>query len=526
MFLLPDYRVRQRDHLLSISRALTAQLDLGEVLRLILSAATSMLSGEVGIIALREGDDFYIHAAIGIGAEDVRLFDSLLEDLPTASVAEFDLSLLYGKMRRVARDVDINLRQVVALPMVVADTMLGILFIFRAYAGTPTENDHRLLQSFADQAAIAVHNARMYESARQEQKRLAAILDHSADGVMILDDRLRVERWNQALSRMTGWPTDQTAGLHHDVVIRWHRREMGPPLADAIAEGWPFNTALADDDDDAPNTLYVEGDLERLDGSSISVGITYAPLLKSPGELLAVIGNVRDITHFREAERLKSTFISVISHELRTPVALIKGYADTLGREDAEWDAVTIRNGLSVIVEEADRLTELIENLLAASKLQAEGMKLQVDDVLLPALVEQAIERLSALTERHTIHAKFPDDFPVIAGDAVRLRQVLDNLLSNAVKYSPSGEIVVRGSYDEETVQVSVSDQGPGLPPDQLERVFERFYRVDNTLTKKTQGTGLGLYLAHAVITAHGGHIWAANNPAGGATFSFTLPRQ
>ncbi len=242
--------------------------------------------------------------------------------------------------------------------------------------------------------------------------------------------------------------------------------------------------------------------------------------------MLNVIANVRDITHFREAERLKSTFISVVSHELKTPVALIKGYADALSRDDADWDRDTILNGLRVIEEEADRLAELIENLLAASKLQAEGMRLDIDDVNLPAIARQSIERFKTQTDRHELRAQFPPDFPVIRGDTTRLRQVLDNLVSNAIKYSPEGgPIDITGSFTAGEVRVDVRDRGIGIPPDQLGRVFERFYRVNNSLAQTAQGTGLGLYLAHAVITAHGGRIWAENNPDGGATFSFVLPR-
>ncbi len=523
MILLPDYRVRQRDYLLNISRAMTAQLDLAEVLRMVLQAATSMLSGAVGIIALRERDQFVVRAVIGVTAEQSDIFEPLMEDIPTQQADDLDMALFHSWMRKVARALNLNLRQVVSLPMSVADDALGILFIFRSYAGTPTQNDYRLLQSFADQAAIAVHNARIYEFANQERQRLAAILDHSADGVMILDAQLRVERWNRALTRITGWTTEQAAGREHDILIRWKGREMGPELSQALAEGWPHQV----NGDTSPSTIYVEGDLERLDGSTISVGITYAPLLTSSGELQNIIANVRDITHFREAERLKSTFISIVSHELKTPVALIKGYADALSREDADWDQDTIQNGLTVIEEEADRLTELIDNLLAASKLQAEGMHLNLDDVNMPRLAQQAIERFQTQTDKHTLRAEFPTDFPIIPGDVMRLRQVLDNLLSNAIKYSPEGgEIVIRGSYEDESVRVSVSDPGIGLPPDQLERVFERFYRVNNRQTQKAQGTGLGLYLAHAVIKAHGGEIWADNDPNGGAIFSFVLPRQ
>jgi PAS domain S-box-containing protein len=523
MILLPDYRVRQRDYLLNISRAMTAQLDLAEVLRMVLQAATSMLSGEVGIIALREHEHFVVHAVIGVSADQSEIFEPLMDDIPAQQTDDLDMELFHSWMRKVARALNLNLRQVVSLPMSVAENTLGILFIFRSYAGAPTQNDYRLLQSFADQAAIAVHNARIYEFANQERQRLAAILDHSADGVMILDAERHVERWNRALVRITGWTTEQAAGRDHDILIRWKRREMGPELSQALADGWPYQY----NGDTSPSTIYVEGDLERLDGSTISVGITYAPLLTPGGELQNIIANVRDITHFREAERLKSTFISVVSHELKTPVALIKGYADALSREDADWDQDTIQNGLTVIEEEADRLTELIENLLAASKLQAEGMRLNLDDVNLPRLAQQAIERFQTQTDQHTLRAEFPDHFPIIPGDVTRLRQVLDNLLSNAIKYSPDGgEIVIRGSYDDQSVQIAVSDPGVGLPPDQLDRVFERFYRVNNRQTQKTQGTGLGLYLAHAVINAHGGKIWASNNPTGGATFSFVLPRQ
>ncbi len=533
MFLLPDYRVRQRDYLLNISRAITAQLDLSELFRMILQAATTMLAGEVGIIALREGESFHTRAIIGIEADRADVFDPLLEDLAIQYAGSADdMQHFQARMRSVARDININLRQVISLPMSVAEDMLGMLFIFRAYAGTPTENDYRLLQSFVDQAAIAVHNARMYEFVNQERQRLAAILDHSADGVMILDPALRVERWNRALSRMTGWPADQTHGLHHDVVIRWKRREMGPDLNTIVTEEWSKRESgeTTRANGSAPNTIYVEGNLERLDGTTLSVGITYAPLFRLDGRLQNVIANVRDITHFREAERLKSTFISVISHELKTPVALIKGYADALNREDADWDQSTIQNGLTVIEDEADRLAELIENLLAASKLQAEGMELDLDDTHLPLLVELAIERFQTQTDKHRLSADFPPDFPVVMGDIKRLRQVIDNLVSNAIKYSPGGgDVTIRGSYDDEWVQIDVRDQGVGLPSDELERVFERFYRVNNGMAQKTQGTGLGLYLADAVIKAHGGTIWAANNPkaeGGGATFSFMLPRQ
>lgn len=288
-----------------------------------------------------------------------------------------------------------------------------------------------------------------------------------------------------------------------------------------MASGWPQQTAA----DAPPDTIYVEGDLTRCDGTTISVGITYAPLLSASGKLSNVIGNVRDITNFRKAQEMKSTFISVISHELKTPVALIKGYAGTLRREDANWDKATIRNSLKVIEEEADRLTELIENLLAASKLQAEGMRINIGDVRLDTLAARSVERFQTQTPIHHLKLDFPPNFPSVQGDQTRLRQVIDNLINNAIKYSPAGgEIRISGKFDDHSVTIAVSDPGVGISEEQLEHIFERFYRVDDALSRKTQGTGLGLYLARAVIDAHHGTIEVDSQVGKGSTFRFTIP--
>ncbi len=526
MMLLPDYRVRQRDYLLEISRAMTAQLDLGEVLVRILEAAASMLSGQVGLIALREEDKelFRTRATIGVPLEMVALFEPLLEDILDDDQQGLDIEGLDRKMRQVARVLDMRLRQVIALPLVMMGNVVGVIFIFRAYSGQTTLNDKMVLQSFADQAAIAVHNARLYQNVREEQLRLAAILDHSADGVMILDAGGAILRFNKALARITGQQPEMALGQAHDTIITWKRIEHGERLSAALAHGWPHQRPA----DAPPDTLYVEGDLLRPDHSQISIGITYAALLDEHGALKNIIANVRDITNFRQAEELKSTFISVVSHELKTPVALIKGYAGTLRREDASWDPAVIQQGLAVIEEEADRLTGLIENLLAASKLQAEGMRLNtISDVDLAHITRRSAERYRTQTQTHTLIVDFPPEFPTAQGDEVRLRQVIDNLIGNAIKYSPQGgTITIRGEYDDQSVTVSVTDQGVGLPKAEQARIFERFYRVDGALSRKTQGTGLGLYLARAVVEAHGGTISVQSKPGKGSTFTFSIPRE
>jgi PAS domain S-box-containing protein len=517
--MLIDYRVRQREYLLQISRALTAQLNLDELLQLVLEAATTILAGQAGLIALRDPDrDFAIRASYGLPRAVVPYFAPLLTDIPDdADRSRFHIPGLADKLGAVAAELGLRLKQVVALPMAIGRDLIGVLYVFRAYGTRFTADDRQILSSFADQAAIAVHNAQLYEATAQEKRRLDAILEYSADGVLILDAAHQITVFNRALARLSGWPSATALGRHHDEVINWARLETDIDLTGAVAGGWPLPSA---------RPIYVEGDLRRHNGGTVSVGITYAPLFDQEGRLVNIIASVRDITRFREADEVKSVFISVISHELKTPVALIKGYADTLLRKDACWDQEIMQESLSVILEETDRLGQLIDDLLDVSRLQAGALSLEIDQVALDALAERVVKRFLTQTQVHEIVTDFPADFPPAEGDAGRLEQVLNNLVSNAIKYSPDGgRIEVSGRASAGEVIVTVSDEGVGIPLKEQPRVFERFFRGTRERHQRTPGAGLGLYLAKAIVEAHGGRIWVDSNPGEGAAFSFTLPR-
>jgi PAS domain S-box-containing protein len=516
--MLIDYRVQLREYLLQISRAITAQLNLDDVLELVLEAATRILAGQAGLIALRGPDgDFSVRANYGLSPAVVPYFAPLLTDIPDdADRSRFHIPRLAEKLGRIAAELGLRLQQVVALPMAIGRDLIGVLYVFRSYGTRFTADDRQMLSSFADQAAIAVNNAQLYEAVSQEKRRLDAILEYSADGVMILDAAHRITVFNRALARMSGWSAAEALGRQHDEVIRWARLETGLDLTSVIAGGWPLPPA---------RPLYVEGDLRRRNGGTVSVGITYAPLFTRDGVLVNIIASVRDITRFREADELKSTFISVISHELKTPVALIKGYADTLLRKDAHWNQETVQESLGVILEETDRLNHLIDNLLDASRLQAGAMQLEMDQVALDALAERVAARFRTQSDVHQIVTDFPVDFPAVEGDAGRLEQVLNNLLSNAIKYSPNGgRIEIGGRALPGEVVVSVADQGVGVPLEEQTRIFERFFRGSRERHQRTPGAGLGLYLVKAIIEAHGGRIWVESNPGEGAVFSFALP--
>lgn len=516
--MLPDFRVRQRDYLLEITRAITQELNLDNLLERILRISAEMLAGQAGLIALRaEQGGWTVAASHGIPPAFLRYLDPLLAAVPeNKDQAHFELPEINRLLQTLTRAASMGLLTGVGLPLIVRQQVIGVIFIFRNYQGVFSSNDTALLQSFADQAAIAVQNAQLYTQISREKQRMDAMLDSAADGIMIITPDYVIERCNPALARMLGAPPEEIRGQTHEQVIHFSKTKDGVTLEQAEGGGWPLT----------PNaTLYVEGDLERSGGYPLPIGITYAPLVDLEGRLVNIVATVRDITRFREAEELKSIFISVISHELKTPVALIKGYVSTLRREDASWERKIVQDSLQVIEEEADRLTGLIENLLDASRLQAGALAINRSDIALDALVERIVQRFRTQTDRHTIHVDFPKNFPVVMADEDRISQVVTNLLSNAIKYSPDGgEIRISGQVHPQYLVICVSDQGPGIAPDDIPHIFDRFYRSSEA-AKKTKGAGLGLYLARAVVEAHEGRIWVDPKPGDGARICFSLPR-
>jgi PAS domain S-box-containing protein len=519
--MLPDFRVRQRDYLLEISRMLTQELDLEKLLARILRVSIEMLAGQAGLIALKQPEGWSVSAAHNIAPAFLSYLTPLLAE---EVVRELDVRELNRMLKELTYTASTGLLNGTGLPLAAHGQVIGVIFIFRNYADLFTANDRILLQSFADQAAIAVFNAQLYGQVSYEKQRLDALLDSAADGILILDADQVVERCNTAFEKLYGHTRAEIVGRKHNEIIQWKKEPQGKTLEESLADGWP----------PTPNaTLYVEGDIERPLPPHLPVGITYAPLLSSENKLRNVIVSVRDITHFRTADEIKATFISIVSHELRTPVALIKGYASTLRRDDAKWDKATISESLTIIEDEADRLSKLIDDLLDASRLQAGGLSLNQADVVLPGLAARVIARFAPQSPRHHLVTDFPANFPVIIGDETRIEQVVANLVSNALKYAPDGEIKISGTARPEQVIICVSDEGSGIEAKDQPHIFDRFYRSTSAV-KQTKGAGLGLYLARAIVEAHGGRIWAdastgSAKPGGevshGARICFSLPR-
>jgi signal transduction histidine kinase len=229
---------------------------------------------------------------------------------------------------------------------------------------------------------------------------------------------------------------------------------------------------------------------------------------------------LRDVTRERELDEFKTTLLAAVGHEVRTPLAAIKGSASTLLQEDVAWSPADQRHFLQTINSEADRLARLVSNLLDLSRQEAGLLLLNRRPTRVQDLVMETIKRLSH--PGVTIAMHIPADLPPVNLDSTRIEVVLHNLVANALTYG-AGEVCITAEKRDDAIIVSVSDNGPGIDPDELPHIFERFYRARHGRQQRSGGTGLGLAICKAFIEAHGGCIWAESSVQG-TTFSFSLP--
>ncbi len=227
-----------------------------------------------------------------------------------------------------------------------------------------------------------------------------------------------------------------------------------------------------------------------------------------------------ELGELKQQIQLQEDFVSTISHELRTPLGFIKGYSTSLLREDTSWDTETQKEFLSIIDEEADHLSLLIENVLESARLQSKTLPLRFQPLRLDAVLRDVTARIRSRYKELDVSLDLQSSTPIHA-DGVRIAQVFENLFTNAVKYAPGSAIIVSLKQVGQSLIVTFSDHGPGIPAESLPLIFQRFYRVR---TEKATGTGLGLYICKQIIDAHRGKIWAESNPGHGTTFFIELP--
>jgi two-component system, OmpR family, phosphate regulon sensor histidine kinase PhoR len=347
------------------------------------------------------------------------------------------------------------------------------------------------------------HNRALQEREARQQ----ALFDSMAEGVLILGRDERIQMANTSLQRLFKLTTD----VHGQSILEAFKIETLSELVKRLRE--------------EPAVHGCEFELPGVEERWVQVNA--AAVIEGHRERHGSILVFHDLTRLKQLENTRRDFVANVSHELRTPLSLIKGFVETL-LEGAKDSPELATQFLRTIEKHADRLTFLIEDLLTISRLESGRTLLDLHSVQLHEEVQRVIDDLQArAAERKTrLLNEIPVDLRARA-DTDRLQQVLFNLIENAIKYGgPEGIVTVAAkTRSDNNIVVSVHDNGPGIPAEARERVFERFYRVDRARSRETGGTGLGLAIVKHIVQGHGGEVWVESEIGAGTTFRFTLPQ-
>ncbi len=343
------------------------------------------------------------------------------------------------------------------------------------------------------------------KTAVQLQTQQEALFDSMVEGLLLLDESGRIKLANRAFITLF----DLQADIRGKTILEALRLHELAELVDVLASGGQ-----------------VLGHQMKLSGPSEHwLQINGAAILNRGGRHGTLLV-FHDLTRLKRLERTREEFVANVSHELRTPLSLIKGYVETL-LDGAKDNPEVAGKFLQTIDRNAERLRLLIEDLLTISELESGRVKLNLQTVALQPLVAKVFSDLQsrAATKRIEFHNQAAD--LTVLADTNRLEQVLGNLIDNAIKYGRSEGTITVGARATAAglIETFVQDDGPGIPTESLERLFERFYRVDKARSREQGGTGLGLSIVKHIVQNHGGKVWASSEPGKGATFFFTLPQ-
>jgi len=494
-------RLNDLSLLLNISQSVSATLDLERGVHPILEGALDETDAVVARFVL-----------LSSGDRPQRVFAAGDED---DSFAELDRAFAAVLMRRrdplVIQDLtqakgsvltSDKLQSVAIFPVRPQNSTVAVLWVGTDRKDAFDEARVNFLSTLAGQAAVLVENARLFQAAEGGRRRLAAILASTTDAILVTDAESRLLLTNPAAQRLLA--LDESA--------------YGRPLS-SLALPEPLKHALIQGKDEKQHpAVEVPLDDKRTFYASI------APITGAEGATLGMVAVMRDVTHFKELDEMKSEFVSTVSHDLRAPLTFIRGYATMLTMvgdlNDKQHDY------LDRILEGIDQMSALIGDLLNLRRIEA-GVGIRQEPCRLGLILVEAVDtmRARAAAKGITLRLEPAEGAPTVIGDRTLLRQAVSNLVDNAIKYTPtSGQVSVGLGTTHKEAVIHITDTGIGIAPEDQVRLFEKFYRIKRRETGNIQGTGLGLALVKSIIGRHGGRVWVESVPNQGSTFYIALP--
>jgi PAS domain S-box-containing protein len=490
---------------------LATELEPSAVLDEVVRQAPALLGADAAVIRLLEGDELVASAASG--DEIISVLDSRVP-----STARLAGDAVQSRSPVIVADARDNQRLLQADPVLAAGyagyvgvplvgpegVVHGVLSVYAKAPRTWRVEEVEALAAFAGNASAALSSAELYQNVALEKERSVAILSNIADGIVAVDRDGKVVLWNAAAERITGVPAQEALErTPSEVLQRDLESDRESPAGERLVS-------------------------IRRGGEEIWLSLTEAIMRDPAGAVAGRIFAFRDISAERVVEQMKSEFVSNVSRELRSPLTSIYGFAETLLRDDVLFGQEERSTFLGYIASEAGRLTAIVDRLLAVARLDSGDLQVQLATIDLSTVVSEVVSsaKQSHALAGHEFVLDLPPEPLAVAADREKLRQIVTDLVDNAVKYSPEGGTVrVAARRRDDTVEVSVDDEGIGIPEAEQSRIFAKFYRAESGgRDLASGGTGLGLFIAKELLAAMRGRIWVRSREGEGSSFVFSLP--
>ena len=492
-------RVNYLETLGKVGRSVTASLNLDEVLKLVVDAAVEITGAEEGSLLILEesSGELTMRASRNFQDEFVKTFRLPINDTLAGEVIRTGKPALLDEKSPQKIKTSYLVKTLIYVPLKVHDKVIGVLGVDNRESVRPFTSQHiTLVSALADYAAIAIENARLFAGTEIERSKLEAILTRIEDGVIVVDANgnvILVNRIARALFDLED----------KDIIMK--------PVEEVFVHEQMVDL-LKNGHETFPYRCEIELDNDRV----INAQLNFVPDV-------GLTVTMHDVTYFKELDRIKSEFVSNVSHDLRSPLTAILGYVELLERVGPVNDKQ--RSFIQRVQVSVRNITELINDLLDLGRIES-GFDERKVSLSLQNVVQYSVESFKdrIIESDHKLVMDIPENLPQIIGDSVRLRQVVDNLLGNSLRYTPNGGKISISARDEnEQIILQVSDNGYGIPAVERPHIFEKFYRASNVV-ENISGSGLGLAIVKSIVENHNGRIWVDSVEGEGSTFTVVLP--
>ena len=526
-------RTRELAALLAISQTATQSLETDKILNDTLDKSLEILDFDVGYIRTLDAEkkNLIVRVARGLSSPEF-LSTSFPMDSPDPIVGKivFKTQKPYigtdirkdpmFQARTMEKEGVISLAMV---PIVSKQRAMGFIAVGSKKLHKFTKREVRLLVAFSSQLGSALENAQLYDEVNKEKAYIENLVDNAGDAIISTDVEDRILTWNHGAEVIFGYSREETVGQSLTILLPAQRTGELEEIRDKVRLTGVIRN--------------LEVRRIRKDGIIIEASLAVSPIRDKDDNVIGFLHLARDVTEkkryeqrLKELDKMKSAFVSNVSHELRTPLTAIKASADNmLDRLIGDLNGKQV-GYLTRIKSNSDRLARLINDLLDLSTIEAGKIDLRPANLPLVTLVKEAAESLRPVAAEKLINLTVMSADPGIIAwaDRDKVVQVLMNLIGNALKFTPTGgKVTIAVTKNSAAwMQISVTDTGPGIPAEEVNKVFARFYQIGQAGTQKTQGTGLGLAISKALVEMHGGKIWVESEAGKGSIFSFTLPAE